>query len=62
MKSFVVMLAALVFLVIAALHGYRVYAAVPVIVAGHVIPLVVSWYGAAISALLAVLLLIFARR
>jgi hypothetical protein len=61
-KSFVVILAALVFLIVAAAHGYRIYAAVPVSIAGHALPVIVSWYGAAGSALLAVLLLIFARK
>jgi hypothetical protein len=61
-KSFVVILAALVFLVIAALHGYRIYAGIPVLVAGQAVPMVCSWYAAGASAVLGLLLLAFGRK
>ena len=62
MKTFIVVLSAVVFLVVAAAHGYRIYAGLPVLVAGTAVPMVCSWYAAAGSALLGVLLLVFGRR
>lgn len=61
-KSFIVVLSALVFLIVAVAHGYRIYAGIPVEVAHHVVPMVCSWYGAAISAVLGLLLLAFGRK
>ena len=62
MKTFVVILAALVFFVVAALHGYRLYAGIPITISGQTLPMVASWYGAIGSALLGVLLLVFCRK
>ena len=62
MKSFIVVVSALVFLVIAAMHGYRIYAGIPVEVAHHAVPMVCSWYGAGLSAALGLLLLAFGRK
>lgn len=61
MKTFVVILSALVFLVIAAVHVYRVYAGIPILVGSFAVPMVASWYAAIATALLG-LLLIFARK
>ena len=62
MKSFIIIVSALVFLIIAAAHGYRIYAGIPVEVAHHAVPIVCSWYGGAISAVLGLLLLAFGRK
>lgn len=62
MKAVIVVLAGLVFLIIAAAHGYRIYAAVPILVAGHAVPIVCSWYAAIGSAVLGLLLLLFGRK
>jgi len=61
-KSFIVIVSALIFLVVAAAHGYRIYAGIPVEVAHHAVPMVCSWYGAGISAVLGLLLLAFGRK
>jgi hypothetical protein len=61
-KAFVVILAALVFLAIAAVHGYRVYAGIPVTVSGQTVPMFVSWFGGGGAALLGLLLLVFGRK
>ena len=62
MKTFVVILSALVFLVIAALHVYRIYAGIPVLVGSFAVPMAGSWYAAIATGLLGLLLLIFARK
>ena len=65
MKSFVVVLSALLFLLIAAAHAYRAYAGIPVLVgpmAGHAVayalPIMASWICAGVTALLGLLLLV----
>ena len=55
-------LEAVIFLIVAAAHGYRIYAGIPVEVAHHTVPMVCSWYGAGISAVLGLLLLAFGRK
>lgn len=62
MKSFFVILSAVVFLVVAAAHAWRVYAGIAVVIAGHVVPMNCSLGGAAISAILGLGLLFFARK
>ena len=61
-KTFVVILSALVFLVIAALHVYRIYAGIPVLVGSFAVPMAASWYAAVATGLLGLLLLISARK
>jgi hypothetical protein len=61
MKVFVV-LGALIFLVVAAAHAYRLYSHLSVVVGDHVIPMWVSWPGAIVTALLGVALLLESRR
>jgi lipopolysaccharide export LptBFGC system permease protein LptF len=55
-------LAALLFLLGAVLHAYRIYSGFAVIVAGHTIPMWGSWIGVAVAALLGVMLLVESRR
>lgn len=62
MKSLVVIISALVFLVIAAAHAYRAYSGVDMTVAQHAVPIMVSWVCAGVAGLLAILLLAFARK
>lgn len=62
MKTLVVLLSALVFVLIAVAHVYRAYAGIEVVVAGHAMPMVCSWAAAAVTAILALGLLIFARK
>jgi hypothetical protein len=57
-KSFVVVLSALVLLLIAAAHGYRAYAHIDVEVAKHAIPILASWICAGVTGLLGLLLLV----
>jgi len=57
-KSFVVVLSALLFLLIAAAHVYRAYAHIDVVVAGHAIPIMASWICAGVTGLLGLLLLV----
>lgn len=63
MKSFVIVLAALIFLLIAACQGYRAYAAIPVVVgaAQFAVPVLWSWIASGVAALMAILLL-FSRK
>jgi len=60
-KSFIIVLSALVFLLIAAAHVYRAYAGIDVIIAAHHIPIIASWICAGVTALLGILLL-FSRK
>ncbi len=62
MKSFVVVVSALVFLVIAAAHAYRAYAGIPLTVADHAVPVMFSWICTGVTGLLSLLLLVFARK
>ena len=61
MKIFT-LLGALVFLAVAAAHAYRIYDGMSVVAGGHVIPMSVSWVGAAVAAILGVGMLAEARR
>jgi len=55
-------IAGLLFLAGAAIHGYRLYSHFAVVVAGHEIPLWVSWGGVAIGVIFGFMLLSEARR
>ena len=55
-------LAALVLLVVAVAHAYRLYTGMSVIVGTHDVPLWVSWPGAIVAGLLALGLLAESRR
>lgn len=62
MKPFT-MIAALLFLAAAAAHAYRLYThSVSIVVAGHDIPLWASYPAIAVTLLLAVMLMVEARR
>ena len=56
------MITALLLLVVAAGHAYRLMVGMPVLAGGHDIPLWVSWPGAIVPALLAVMLLVESRK
>jgi|GEM_PF-1258841 len=62
MKTLIVLLSALVFVLIAAAHVYRAYAGIEVVVAGHAVPMACSWTAAAVTGILALGLLFFARK
>jgi hypothetical protein len=53
---------ALIFLVVAAAHAYRLYTGMAVAVGGHVVPMSASWAGAAVAAILGIGMLVEARR
>jgi hypothetical protein len=55
-------LGALVFLIVAAAHAYRLYTGMSVSVGGHIIPMSLSWWGGGIAALLGLGLLFESRR
>jgi hypothetical protein len=55
-------IAALLLLVVAAAHAYRLYAGLSIVVGAHDIPLWVSWPGAIVPALLGLMLFAEARR
>jgi high-affinity Fe2+/Pb2+ permease len=56
------MIGAIIFLIVALAHAYRIYAGWSVVVGGHEIPVMASWAGAAVSALLAYGLFTESRR
>ena len=53
---------AIVFLVVAAAHAYRIYAGLSVTVGAHDIPIMASWAGLVAAALLGIGLLMESRR
>jgi hypothetical protein len=61
-KSFIVVVSALLFLVIAAAHAYRAYTGIEISVAHHLVPIMCSWACAGVTGLLGILLLAFARK
>ena len=61
MKPFT-LIAAVVFLAVAAAHAYRIYAGLAVTIGPHAIPMSASWAGAVIAALLGIMLLVESRR
>jgi len=61
MKPFTT-LAAVVLLVVAAAHVYRLAVSLNVSIDGHILPMWISWVGAAFAALLAIMLIVEARR
>ena len=67
MKSFVVVLSALLFLLIAVAHAYRAYAGIPITVgpwahhAAYVLPIMASWICAGVTGLLGLLLLVMRK-
>ena len=56
------LIAAILLLIVAALHAYRLVAHFPVSVDGSAVPMVASWIGVAVAGLLGVMLLVEARR
>jgi hypothetical protein len=50
-------IAAILFLIVAAVHAYRIYSGFAVVIAGYSIPIWVSWAGAVIALILGVMLL-----
>ena len=53
---------AIVLLVVAAAHAYRLYAGLAVTVGGHDIPMDASWIATAVAALLGIMMLVESRR
>ena len=62
MKSFFVIVSGLVFLAVAVLQALRAYYALPVLIAGHSVPVVCSWSSAGVALVLALGLFIFGRK
>lgn len=63
MKTFFVVVSALVFLVVAALQAYRAYAGIPILVDGHfAVPVLASWIAAGAAFVLALGLWVFGRK
>ena len=60
-KPFTV-IAGLLFLLGAAIHGYRLYSHFTVVIAGHDIPLYASWIFVAVGVVVGLMLLSEARR
>ena len=64
MKSFVVVLSALLLLLVAVAHAYRAYAGIPITVgpmahhAAYMLPIMASWICAGVTGLLGLLLLV----
>ena len=54
--------AALMFLLAAAIHAYRLYAGFQIVIGSHVIPMAASWGLTALALLLGVMLLAESRR
>jgi hypothetical protein len=61
MKPFTT-ITALLLLLGAAIHGYRLYTGFPVVIDAHHIPMWASYLGVAIPAFLAIMLFVEARR
>jgi hypothetical protein len=57
-KSFIVVLSALLLLVVAACHLYRAYAGIHVVVGTHDIPILWSWVAGGVTGVLGLLLLV----
>jgi hypothetical protein len=55
-------IAAIMFLLAAALHAYRIYSGFSLVVHGHAIPVWGSWVGVAVAAFLGVMLIRESRR
>lgn len=62
MSKFFTTITALLLLVGAAAHGYRLYKPFEIIIAGHSIPLWASWPAAGVTALLGLMVLVESRR
>jgi uncharacterized membrane protein YecN with MAPEG domain len=55
-------IAGLVLLIVALVHAYRLYAGLTVVIAGHDIPMWVSWPAAIVGAILAIMVFREAQR
>lgn len=60
-KSFIIVVSALLFIVIAVAHAYRAYTGMHILVGTHEIPILVSWICAGVTAVLG-LGLLFSRK
>jgi lipopolysaccharide export LptBFGC system permease protein LptF len=56
------MIAALLLLIVAGVHAYRLATGMAVEVQGSAVPMIASWIGVAVAALLAFMLLVEAKR
>jgi hypothetical protein len=55
-------IAAILLLIVAAAHAYRLFAYLDVVIGGYAVPLWISWLGLAVPGLLAVMLFAESRR
>jgi hypothetical protein len=55
-------IAAILLLIVAAAHAYRLFAHLDVVIGGYAVPLWISWLGLAVPGLLAVMLFAESRR
>jgi hypothetical protein len=55
-------IAGLLLLIVAAVHAYRLYAGLSIVIGGNVVPLWISWPGLIVPALLGLMLFVEARR
>jgi uncharacterized membrane protein len=55
-------IAAIIFLIIAFAHVYRLATGFQVVVGSHTLPMPISWVGLAVGALLGIMLIVEARR
>jgi hypothetical protein len=53
---------AIIFLIVAAAHAYRLYAGFPVTVGAHDVPMMASWIGGVIALLFGIMMLVESRR
>lgn len=62
MKSFVVVVSALLLILVAALHAYRAYAGLPLVIGTQAVPILASWICAGVTGVLGLLLLLVGRK
>jgi hypothetical protein len=55
-------LAGVLLLIVAVAHAYRIYAGLAVTIGAHSVPMWASWLGAAVAALLALMIFAESRR
>ena len=56
------LIAAIIFLIVALVHAYRHTSGFSVVIGGEAISMTISWVGLAVAALLAIMLIVEARR
>ena len=56
------MLAALLLVVVAAAHAYRIYSGIDITIDGQMVPIWANWAGAAVAGFLALMLVVEAKK